>query len=80
MEQIKNYFKEWGATRLIRLILGGALGIAFYYNWETIYLFAGIVLVFQAAFNITCSGGSCNTGYSKNDKTIIKTEKYEPTK
>ena len=80
MEQIKNYFKEWGATRLIRLILGGALGIAFYYNRETIYLFAGSVLTLQAVFNITCPGGSCSTNVSKEDKTIVKTEKYEPTK
>lgn len=80
MEPIKNYFKNWGATRIIRIVIAGALGIAYYYNRETIFLFGGIILVFQAVFNITCPGGSCNTTYSKEVKPVIKTEKYEPTK
>lgn len=80
MKPIKNLFKDWGATRIIRLVLAGALGIAFYYNRETIYLFAGIVLGLQAVFNISCPGGSCSTPARKEDKIVVKTEKYEPTK
>lgn len=80
MEQIKNYFKYWGATRFIRLVLSLALGIAFYYNREALYLFAGVILALLAVFNISCPGGSCSTTDSKADKPVIKTEKYEPTK
>ena len=80
MEQIKNYFKDWGITRIIRLILAGILGIAYYYNRESIYLFGAIILGSQAIFNISCPGGSCETPVRKEEKTIIKTEKYEPTK
>jgi hypothetical protein len=80
MKQIKNLFKDWGATRIIRLVLAAALGIAFYYNRETIYLFAGIILGLQAVFNISCPGGSCSTPVRKTDTEVIKTEKYEPTK
>jgi len=80
MEPIKNYFKGWGATRIIRLIIGGVLGIAFYYNRETIYLLAGLILTLQAVFNITCPGVSCSTNVSKGDQAIVKTEKYKPTK
>jgi len=80
MEQIKNYFKSWGTARIIRIVLAGALGISYYYNRETIYLYGGIILGLQAVFNITCPGGSCSTSYSKEDKVIIKTEKYEPKK
>jgi hypothetical protein len=71
--QIKNYFKSWSATRIIRLVLGGMLFIAYYYNHESLFLFAGIVLTLQAAFNITCPGGSCGTNIRKKDKTIVKT-------
>lgn len=80
MAQIKNYFKNWSASRIIRIILAGALSIAYYYNRETIFFFGAIILALQAAFNITCPGGSCNTTGIKQDKPAIKTEKYEPTK
>lgn len=80
MERIKNYFKNWGMSRIIRIVLAGSLGIAYYYNREIIFLFAGIVLGLQAVFNVTCPGGSCNTTYTKEDKPVIKTDKYEPTK
>jgi hypothetical protein len=80
MEQIKNYFKSWGATRIIRLVLAGMLCIAYYYNHESLFLFGGIVLSLQATFNITCPGGSCSTNIRKDDKTTVKTEKYVPNK
>jgi len=80
MKPIKDFFKHWGATRVIRLVLAGALGIAYSYNRELIYLFAGILLGLQAVLNISCPGGSCSTPVRKEDKEVIKTEKYEPTK
>ena len=80
MEQIKNYFKGLGFTRIFRIVLAGVLGIAYYYNRESFYLFGAIILSLQAVFNITCPGGSCETPIHKDDKAIIKTEKYEPTK
>lgn len=80
MEQIKNYFRGWGISRIIRIVLAVSLGIAYYYNRETLFLFAGIVLALQAVFNVTCPGGSCSTTYSKKDKPVIETGKYEPDK
>ena len=80
MGQIKNYFKNWGAARIIRIVLAIFLGIAFYYNHETLFLFVGIILTLQAVFNISCPGGSCNTSYTKQDKPVIKIDKYEPKK
>ena len=78
MEQIKNYFKAWGPTRIFRIVLAVVLGIAYYNNRESIYLFGAIILGSQAVFNITCPGGSCQTPIRKDDKAIIKTEKYDP--
>lgn len=80
MEQIKDYFKGWGTTRIIRIVLAGVLGIAYSYNRESLYLFGTIILGSQAIFNISCPGGSCETPIRKEDKAIIKTEKYEPNK
>jgi len=80
MEQIKNYFKGWGISRIIRIILAGSLGGAYFYNGEFIYLFACIVLAVQAIFNLSCAGGSCSANYTNENKPLIKTEKYEPNK
>ncbi len=80
MGQIKVYFKKFGAARIIRIVLAVFLGIAFYYNHETLFLFAGIILTLQSVFNISCPGGSCNTSYSKQDKPVIKTDKYNTKK
>ena len=80
MEQIRNYLKGWKTTRIIRLVLAGCLGIAYYYNHETLLLFAGIILTVQAVFNISCPGGSCGTNYTNGDKPVLKIKKYEPNK
>jgi len=80
MEQIKNYFKDWGVTRIIRLVLAGALFIAYYYNRENFFLFVGIMLTAQAVFNISCPGGSCETSYKGEKKTDIEFKKFEPNK
>ena len=80
MEPIKNYFKSWGLTRIIRLVLAVALGISYYYNRENIFLFFGIILTAQAIFNITCPGGSCETSNKSTKTTEINFEKYEPKK
>ncbi len=79
MKQIKNYFKNWGLARIIRMVLGGSLAIAYSYNNETIFLFASIVLLLQAAFNMSCPGGSCSTYTNNTEKPIIEIKKYKPT-
>ena len=78
MKQNKNYFKDWGTGRIVRLILAVVLGITFYYDREYLFLFAGIILLVQAAFNISCPGGSCGTTYKSKDKPTMEFEKYEP--
>jgi hypothetical protein len=80
MKQIKNYLKNWGLARIIRLVLGGSLAIAYYYNGETIFLFAAIVFTTQAVLNMSCPGGACATNSDNNEKPVIKIKKYEPTK
>ena len=80
MKQIRDYFKNWGTSRIIRIVLAVLSGIAYFYNRETIYLFGGIILTVQAAFNITCPGGSCQTNNRKESEIIVKTEKYEPNR
>ena len=80
MEQIKNYFKEWGISRIVKMTLGISLFIAYYYNRETFFLFVGAMLTLQAVFNMSCPGGSCNTATDKDSKTIVNVKKYEPEK
>jgi len=80
MKRIKDYFKGWGLARIIRIILGGLLLTAFYFNREQLYLMVGIMLTFQAVFNISCPGGSCSTSVDKNAKPIVEVKKYEPGK
>lgn len=80
MEQIKNYFKNWGITRIIRLVLSVVLGVVFYYNHESLFLFVGIILAVQAVFNISCPGGSCETSNKTSKTTEINFEKYDPKK
>lgn len=80
MEQIKNYFKAWDASRIIRIVIAGFLGVAYFYNRESLFLFAGTVLAIQAVFNISCPGGSCGTNYNREDKPVMKIDKYEPKK
>jgi len=80
MKSIKKYFIDWNFTRIIRVILAVFLGISYYYNHESIFLFGALILSVQAIFNISCPGGSCSTNYNKTNQLIVKTEKYEPKK
>lgn len=80
MKLIKKYFSDWNLARIIRIVLAIFLGISYYNNRESIYLFGTLVLSIQAIFNISCPGGSCSTNYAKTDSQVIKTEKYEPKK
>jgi len=80
MKQIKNYFTGWDTSRIIRLVLGVALGIGYFYTRENIYLFGGIILSLQAVLNISCPGGSCSTGSTKDEKPLMKIKEYEPKK
>ena len=76
MEQIKNYFKSWDFSRIIRAVFAGALFISYYYYRETFFLFIGIILATQAIFNISCPGGSCGTTNKSEGKTNMEFEKY----
>jgi len=80
MKQIKKYFSGWDTSRIIRLVLGVALGIGYFYTRESIYLFGAIILSLQAVLNISCPGGSCSTGSVKDEKPLMKIKEYEPKK
>lgn len=78
MEQIKNYFKNWGTGRIIRVVLAVGFVIVYYYNREYMFLFVGLVLLVQAVFNISCPGGSCGTTYKSDEQPKMEFKKYEP--
>lgn len=80
MNQIKYYFKGWEVSRIIRGILGILLLTAYYFDRQQLFLFVGVMLSYQAAFNISCPGGSCSTGIDKNSKPVVEIKKYEPEK
>lgn len=81
MEQIKKYFSNWDASRIIRLILGVAMGIGYFSTRENIYLFGAILFLAQAAFNMGCFGGACSTNVApKDEKPEITFKKFEPKK
>ena len=78
MLKIKTYFKNWDITRIIRLVIGGALGISYYYNREPVFIFMGGMLSIQAVFNMSCPGGSCSVNTKSEKTTEIEFKKYEP--
>jgi hypothetical protein len=80
MKPIKTYFKGWDAARILRMVLGTCLLAAYYYQKETLFLFAGVMLSMQAVFNLSCMGGSCSTPASNDTKPVMKFKKYEPEK
>jgi hypothetical protein len=80
MKQIKDYFKGWEIARIIRGVLGILLLVTFYFDRQQLFLLVGIMLSFQAAFNISCPGGSCSPNIDKNVKQIVDVKKYEPQK
>lgn len=80
MEQIKKLFQNWDISRIIRLVLAVAFAVGYLVSKESIYLFAAVFLGAQAVFNIGCPFGSCSTAPAKEDKPIVKVEKYVPKK
>ena len=80
MERIRKYFSGWNAMRIVRLVMAGALGFAYFENRESFYLFGAVVLFVQAVFDLGCSGGSCGAKVPTTDKPIVKIKTYEPLK
>lgn len=81
MELIKRYFSAWDLSRIIRIVLGIAMGIGYLSTKENIYLLGAIVFTLQAVFNMGCFGGACSTGIPNNsDRQTIKIDKYQPKK
>jgi hypothetical protein len=78
MEAIKKYLAGWDLSRIIRLVLGVAMGIGYLSTKESLYLIGGLILTGQAVFNISCPGGACTTPMAKDDKKPVMTfEKLE---
>jgi hypothetical protein len=77
MKQIKDYFKSWEIARIIRGVLGILLLTAFYFDRQQLFLFIGIMLSVQAAFNMSCPGGGCSLTVDKNVKQVVDVKKYE---
>jgi hypothetical protein len=81
MKQIRHYFNKWDLLRTMRLVFSALLLIGYYYEGQVLFLLAGVFLLLQAVFNMSCPSGSCTTSSTrtKNSK-IIKTEQYKATK
>lgn len=78
MEAIKKYLAEWDLSRIIRLVLGVALGIGYLSTKESFYLIGGLIFTTQAILNIGCPGGACATPAPKeNKKPVMTFEKLE---
>lgn len=71
---MENRLKNWGFARIIRLLSGIGIGIYTIYTAQYIYLVLAIVLLLQAAFNISCCGASgCGSDSgTKNYNTVYK--------
>lgn len=81
MEAIKKYFSGWDFGRVFRLILGVALGVAYFTTGEQLYLIGAVVLAGMALLNVSCPGGACTTNVPKDDdKQVMTFEEYEPKK
>jgi hypothetical protein len=79
METIKRYFSAWDLSRIIRIVLGIAMGIGYLSTKENIYLVGAIVFTLQAVLNMGCFGGACSTNLPEpKDKPAMKIDKYEP--
>lgn len=63
--------KNWDASRLMRLVLGIVLAIAYVAEGQGIYLGLSIFLLVQAIMNIGCgcAGSNCQTGNSMSTKS-----------
>lgn len=79
MKKFNDYIKAWNFTRFFSFGLGLAVGISYFYNHETSYLFLGVFLLAQSIFGIGCMGGSCATR-TPTDKPTIETDEYKPKK
>ncbi len=78
MEQIKKYFRGWGAPRIFRIVLAVTFGIVYYYDRQNIWLIFAILFAVQAVFNLTCPGGSCGTNTGSDRKPTVEVEEYKP--
>ncbi|MBP7151360.1 MAG: DUF2892 domain-containing protein [Paludibacteraceae bacterium] len=62
----KSLFR-WNPVRMIQLILGIVLLIAFAYSLEVLYLIVGGFLLLMALVNFSPCGKSCEVSTDNND-------------
>lgn len=78
MKTIKQLLTEWDISRIIRLVLGVILLIAYISTKENVYLGLALFFGVQALLNIGCPGGACATDNPKPD-TKLPIETYKPS-
>ncbi len=76
MSKLKAYFRKWDSSRVLRLIIGLILTIAYLAEGETLYMGLAIFFLVQAIMNIGC-GSSCATGSSQEKTTTYKFNKLD---
>jgi len=76
--------KNWGATRIIRLVAGLGLIIFGLLSKGYIIAFLGTFFMFQALLNLSCCCGidSCNSGTDKTKSNLYEDqiEQYKADK
>ncbi len=66
IRRIKKIFFLWNIVRMIQLILGIVLAIAFISTSEIFYLIIGGFLILIALFHLSPCGQSCSVSTGKN--------------
>jgi len=57
---MRNLLRNWDAVRIIRLLIGLAIGVYSVVAGEYVFLILAGLLIVQALMNVSCcAGGSC---------------------
>lgn len=68
-------FSNWHLVRILQLVMGVLLlGSYLFYTADGITLAFGLILLVQAAFNISCVSGACAVPNRRYDQVSIPTD------
>ena len=74
----KHLTQNWHLVRILQLTMGSMLlGSYFFYRPDGITLAFALVLLLQAAFNISCVSGACLTPAARNRRATHSGEETD---
>lgn len=72
---MNSLFKNWGAARVIRLIIGLGLVCFSFIQHEYLFLIVAAMLLLQAVLNVSCCGvGGCSSAANSSKSSVYKDE------